>query len=79
MHFADSLHVQIHSWNRYYIRLLLMKWSCKVGIPRMDLDTEKIRETHNPYIESGSFKNIIKYKNYQKSADFKLYKKLLKS
>jgi len=66
MHFADSLHVQIHSWNGYCIRLLLMKEDCKVGIPRMDLDTEKIRETHNPYIESGSLKNIIKIQKLSK-------------
>ena len=34
--------------------------SRNVSIPRMDLDTEEIRETHNFYIESthGSFKNI---------------------
>jgi len=35
--------------------------NCKVhvGIPRMDLDTEKTYETDNLYIESGSLKNII--------------------
>jgi len=47
--------VQIHSWNAH---------SKNAGIPRMDLDTEEIREMHNLYVENthGSLKNIIAFK-----------------
>ena len=40
-----------------------LQGSRNVGIPRMDLDTKEIRETHNLYIEKtrGSLKNIINF------------------
>jgi len=47
--------------------------NCKVheilGIPRMDLDTEETRETHNLYIERtrGNLKNIIQYLRFMTS------------
>jgi len=48
-----------------------LQGSRNVGIPRMDLDTEEIRETHNLYIENtyGSLKNIIKKLIYLKKID----------
>jgi len=43
-----------------------LQGSWNVGIPRMDLDTEETRETHNLYIERtrGSLKSIISIIKY---------------
>jgi len=54
MRFADFLHVQIHSWNAAS-RPDEVQGSRNVDIPRMDLDTEKTRETHNLYIKIKNF------------------------
>ena len=58
MRFAGFLRVQIHSrnvnisWTLHFIR-------ARSSIPRMDLDMEKIRETHNLYIESVEASRIF--------------------
>jgi len=55
-----------------------LQGSRNVGIPRMDLDTEEIRETHNLYIENHLWKpqeyyqkvNIFKKNRYKHHSVF---------
>jgi len=58
MLFAGFLRVQIHSWNGFGSGL---QGSWNVGILRMDLDMEKIRETHNLYRNIYNFYLLRKH------------------
>jgi len=58
----------------WYLRLDEVQNSRNVGIPRMNLDTEETRETHNFYIEStrGNLKNT--HQSYYSSFFFSILK-----